>query len=158
MSTALIRLMFFGLLVVIGFGAPLSQAAAEGHGYGKKIADVTGTVDSVQHFPDKSVVSVHGQADPIGKLSFTATFNTSRVYGGNGHYSAEGRMYTVEGRSIPFFDNGIWKSLATKGQPEHKWLVKTILLDIDGKRSIGIGTFDLETRSVSAKIYELDAP
>ena len=155
MSRMVIRAVFLSLLLFLGLGMPLTQAG--GQGYGKKIADVTGTGDSVQHFPDKSIVSVHGQAEPIGKLSFTATFNTSRVYGGNGHYSAEGRMYTAEGRSVPFFDNGVWKSLATNDQPKHKWLVKTILLDIDGKRSIGIGTFDLETRSVSATIYELDA-
>ena len=150
-----IRRVFPAILLLCNF-IP-GQAVADGHLVGKKIADFTSKITSIQYLEDRNVLTIQGDASgPFGTVGGTATFMTNTGYGASGHYSSRGMTFRSDGRVVRYTSNGLWKSLTKEGESNHRWLIKTIGLNEDGARMFAVGIYELEPMTVKGEVYELD--
>ena len=117
---------------------------------GTKIADFSAKVTSVTYLDDRTSLNMqsNGEVGPFGTVGLTATFmRPIDAKATTGQYMANARSFRPDGSVVDGKIQGAWKSLG-----KHRWEVKTIGVNTEGKRTFSVGVLELATMSFTGTV------
>ncbi len=121
---------------------------------GSKIADFSFKVSSVTYLDDRNVLNMQSTADVgrFGTVGVTGTFmKPIDAQGTTGQYMANATAFRPDGVLMSAKIQGAWKALG-----KHRWQVKTIGVNTEGKSTFSVGVVELATMSFNGSVYNLD--
>ena len=121
---------------------------------GSKISDFSFKVTSVTYLDDRTSLNMQSTADvgTFGTVGATGTFMSPiDAKGTTGPYMAKARAFRPDGTLMEAKIQGAWKSLG-----KHRWEVKTIGVNTEGKSTFSVGVVELATMSFTGSVYNLD--
>lgn len=131
---------------------------AEGDGaagvVGSKIVDFSFKVTSVTYLDDRTSLNMQSTGDvrTFGTVGITGTFmNPIDAKGTTGQYMANASSFRPDGSLMNGKLQGAWKSLG-----KHRWQLKTIAVNTEGKSTFAVGVLELATMSYKGSVYSLD--